>query len=68
MNPDLQHLLGELALVNQQVPMVTLDILNGKLSPDAQAAFGDRLVRLGEGFRQCAGTEHVTVVDSEARA
>lgn len=68
MNPTLRHLLGELALVNQQVSVVTLDMLNEKLSPDAQAAFGDRLVRLGQGFQQYAEAEHVTVVDSEAQS
>lgn len=64
MNPTLRHLLGELALVNQQVPSVTLDMLNDKLSSDAQAAFGDRLVRLGEGIRRHAKEGHVVVVDS----
>jgi hypothetical protein len=68
MNPTLKKLLGELALVNQQVTWVALDMLNDKLSADAQIAFGDRLVRLGEGFLTYARTEHVAVVDSEQEA
>jgi hypothetical protein len=65
MNPTLRHLLGELALVNRQVPVVALDMLNEQLPPDAQAAFGALLVRLGKGFQQYAKPEQVTVIDSE---
>jgi predicted ATPase len=68
MNRTTQELLGELALVNQQVPMVTLDMLNNKLSADAQTAFGDRLVRLGEAFQQHATKEQVRVIDGEAQS
>jgi hypothetical protein len=46
-NRDLRHLLGELALVNQQVTWVALDMVNDKLPADAQIAFGERLARLG---------------------
>ena len=65
MNKDMQDLLGELALVNQRVPWVTLDMLNDKLPADAQMAFGARLVRLGEAFQQYARVESVIVIDGE---
>ncbi|HEX3592650.1 MAG TPA: hypothetical protein VHV74_23750 [Pseudonocardiaceae bacterium] len=68
MNKDMQELLGELALVNQRVPWVTLDMLNDTLPVDAQMAFGARLVRLGEAFQRYAKTEPADFVDGEARS
>jgi hypothetical protein len=60
---ETRQLLAALAAMNQQIPNVSLGIMDGSLPAERQIAFAELLIELGQAMRAHARAERAEVID-----